>query len=124
MEVCIQSHLSFFFSLHAIFPFSARSVTLNGTTYKKSQVLLHDVLEDEPQFSEILQIYEAPTKTIFIMRDLITVSFSQHYHAYTVSPTTNITVRTYDQFIDYHPLHISKVHGSWFIVLKYHVHKQ
>ena len=81
-------------------------MTLNGTTYKKNQVLICDVIEDEPQFSQILNVYKTPTKTIFVMRDLINVSYRQQNHSYEVAPLSSINVRTHDEFIDYHPIDI------------------
>lgn len=93
-----------------------------GTTYMKGHVMIHDVVEDEPKFCQIQDMFQTPAEeTLFIVREL-RACFNLHYHAYEVSPVSSISVCRHHQFIDHHPLHVCKGHSSPdFVVPKYQV---
>lgn len=85
-----------------------------------------DVIDEDPKFGQIIDIFETPAaETLFVMRELITVSFNQHFHAYEVISTSSFFVYQYHQFKDHHPLHMCNSFGSnpcyRLIVMKYHV---
>ena len=95
---------------------------IDGTTYMKGYVMIHDVVEDEPKFCQILDMFQTPAEeTLFIVRELKSF-FNLYYHAYEVSSVSSISVCKHHQFVDHHPLHVCKGHScSEFVVLKYQV---
>ena len=83
----------------------ARSATMNGTTYRRNDVLACDTNDEEPTFCEVVDILDTTVSQIFVVQLFAIVSYSQHYHAYEVAPAGNITVYRHSDFVDYHPLH-------------------
>ena len=101
-------------------------MTLNGTTYRKDMIIVHDVKDEEPVFHRITDILETPTEeTLFVAHCLKTVCFNRHYHAFEVELSPTFVVYTHCQFKDHHPLHICKSFGTnraMFVCLKYHIY--
>ena len=73
-----------------IFPQSinrANSVTLGGTTYRRKDVIVVDVKDEETSFCQIVDILETPAaKCLFVTCILTTTFFERHYHAFKVYP--------------------------------------
>ena len=94
-----------------------RSATVNGTTYKKKNIMVCAIEDEEPVFCEIVDIVETPIfETLFVVRNLVTL--------YEVVPTSSIVVYHHSQFCDYHPLHICRSYStnrSLLVCLKYHI---
>ena len=73
----------------------------------------------EPSFEIIMKLLVAKsTGTLFVLRQLETITLSHHLHAYQVKETTNIIVLDCDDFIDNYPLNLTKKEKSLFISLK------
>ena len=98
------------------------SATINGTRYAVNACVCFDMDSEhmEPSFGIIMKLLVAmSTGTLFVLRQLETITFSHHLHAYQVKETTHIIVLDYDDFIDHHPLNLTKKDNSLFISLKY-----
>ncbi len=53
-----------------------------GTTYQKGLVMIHNVVEDEPEFCQVVDIFQTPSEeTLFVVQELRS-KFNSHYHAY------------------------------------------
>ena len=89
-------------------------------------VLVCDIEDDQPVFGKIDDLIVTPSQEcLFVLRPLIT-SRSQHFHSYEVSasPQNSFFVYRHHNFVDYHPLHLSRQFGptgKLSICLKYHV---
>ena len=98
---------------------------MNGTTYKRRNAIVYDVTDEEPTFSEIVDILQTEAEeTLFILRKLSTMQFHTHYHAFEVVPTSFTIILTHRDFCDYHPLQICKSFGAnplLLVPMKYHV---
>lgn len=66
--------------------FRAESVTINGVTYHKKAVLITGYDDTFLQFSLISGIFLKSGKTYFLVSQLDTLYFSEHYHTYVVKP--------------------------------------
>ena len=104
---------------------SVKSATLNGTLYKKENVIVCDVVDEEPTFGLIQDIFYTNTnETYFIVCMLHTVRFCIHFNAYEVEKTSTVVMLVQKQFCDYYPLNLCKSltsTSSYFVCLKYRV---
>ena len=83
------------------------------------------VQDEVPDFCQVVAIFQTPAEEcLFVMRQLATVSFYRHYHAFEVTSTSIIIVKRHFQFRDHHPLYISTssdTNHTKFICMKYHI---
>ena len=104
-------------------------MTVNGTSYKKNDVLIVNFEDDDPVFGIVQHFISATeTETLITMESLETISYSNHYHSYMVQPSYSKTVTTFQDLADYHPLSLtlnydttSQMHNTYYVTLKYHV---
>ncbi len=72
----------------------------------------------EPSFGIIIELLVAGCSgTLFVLRELETIQWNRHLHAFQVKETTNIIVLNLDDFVDHHPLNLIKNDNSVYICL-------
>ena len=82
--------------------------------------------DDMPVFGRIVDIFVYQNHFYLATELYLTITFSQHYHAYEVAPTSNIHVSEVQSLRDYHPLWTYQSYNqhllnTYFIPLKYYV---
>lgn len=76
-------------------------------------------IEDyEPTFGVVIQcLVTGHNETLFVLQQLRTVQWNQHFHAFEVQETDYIIVLKYDNFMDHHPLLLSKKQNQSFVCI-------
>lgn len=111
-----------------LFPYRVSFVEVGGTSYRKGSCIVHSFDEDIPIFASVIDIIvTASGDCLFILNPHIGNSYYPHFNAYEVQSETCIYIicRQRD-FIDYHPLSLSKSFNSsfshrTFVCLKHHI---
>ncbi|CAH0392859.1 unnamed protein product [Bemisia tabaci] len=92
-----------------------------NSTFKPSMMVLNDISDDNPIFAEIEEILITEENTIyFICSEYETVSFLNHYHAYSVLKMKTFTLLKYDDLLSQVPLTLSVLEGRRYFVTLNH----
>jgi len=102
--------------------------TICGTRYTKETMIVHSFCNSIPVFGKITDIIVTQRgECLFALVPYVTITFNTHYNAYEVEPEQNyVIVCKQKDFVDYHPLTISKsfdkdLRTRNFIVMKHYV---
>jgi len=102
--------------------------TICGTKYAKEAMIIHSFCNSLPVFGKIMDIIVSQRgECLFALIPYVTTVFNTHYNAYEVEPMQNcVIVCQQKDFIDYHPLTISKsfdknLSTTNFIIIKHYV---
>lgn len=95
-------------------------VRVKGTLYKPGMVLITNVNDSGPVFSEISEIIVQDEVVIFMYRYFLNCGFNQHYHAYAVQYSDKWSCISHDNIYDPFPVYFHHdICGDKYIVLKY-----
>ena len=81
--------------------------------------------EDEPLFGCIKDVIVVNSTCFFVLIPFLESNFYAHYNAYEVNTPGQFIIYRQEDFVDYHPLALTKSFSSScqkpFVSLKYHV---
>lgn len=99
----------------------AQSVTVNGTKYKKGNIVVHGSYGGLPEFSEIMQLCIIGNDLSLIIKKL-TSWYRDHYRALELYPTTQFGVVELKELSDQYPLADYRFGPLRMVTLKRFVH--
>lgn len=102
---------------------------IDGTKYSNGDILVCTYCDHDPVFGKVLDvIITESNECLFVLEPFIVRAFSHHFNAYEVEQITNeYIVCRHKDFVDHHPLSISKSFNysfcdKSFVCFKYNVY--
>ncbi len=92
-------------------------VKVDGVDYSIGSVVILRFQEDEYVFGLIKHIFVIDEKPMLCCDEMVINEYSQHYHAYSVSESGNVTLVKIPNLLDHHPLGLYRVQGQLLVGL-------
>ena len=99
----------------------ANWVKSKGQKYKANCMIITQVDDDSPQFSQIKDIYIVDSKILFGVIIFNTVSFCRHFHAYEVAETSLCNIVNIEELEFPYTEILRQSESKHFVVIRYHI---
>ena len=84
-------------------------------------MIITEVKDDYPQFSQITDIFITDNKILFKVRIFNTLSFCRHFHAYEVTETSQHNIVHIDKLEFPYTEILRHCNSKCFVVVRYHI---